>query len=150
MQPPDENGNEWDDDPTPGGLEIAEVMLERIDAVGWQVAWQSCDGMDICRRYTDKGTPGNFYQMPGTYVFLRGYQDLDIERAFLLTVCTQTDEETWVDYLSVYSGWDGHRDKRILDVEWAQRRHRFFEPDHHGHHALHWWVDLVDGIHHRD
>lgn len=147
MQPPDENGNEWIDDPTPSGREIAEVMTERIRRVGWQKAWWStCDGMDICHRYTDHGTPGNFHQMPGTYVFLAGYQDLDVEQAYLLSVCTQTDIETWVDYLSVYDGYNGRRGKRLLDVQWAQRQHRFFESAGHRNAALHWWIDLVDAI----
>jgi hypothetical protein len=139
--PSDENGNEWVDDPVPGGIEIATVMIERIQRVGWQKAWSSCDGMDICRRWTDHGSPGNYYEMPGTYVFLAGYQDLDYEQAYLLTVCTQTDEETWVDYLAVYQR---HAGTQHLDVEWAQRRHLFFDQVDSHVDALHWWVDLVE------
>jgi len=139
MQPPDENGNEWVDDPAPSGLEIAHVMIERIAAVGWQTAWASCDGMDICKRYS-RSDDGLYVQRPGTYVFLSGYQDLDYEQAFLLTVCTQTDEETWVDYLSVYQR---HAGIGNLDVEWAQKSHRFFDRGNHRVEALHWWVDLV-------
>ena len=137
MQPPDENGNEWVDDPTPSGLEIAHVMLERIAEVGWDVAWRSCDGMDICRRTTASG-----HAAPGTYVFLAGYQDLDYERAFLLTVCTQTDKETWVDYLAVYQA---HAGTKNLDVEWAQRCHRFFDVGSNPRtDVLHWWVDKAE------
>jgi len=119
-------------------VEIADVMLERIKRLGWQKAWwSSADGMDICSRYSDSGN-GLYVQRPGTYIFLHGYMDLDYQQAFLLTVCTQTDEETWVDYLSVFQGVRGK-----LDVEWAQRPHRFFEPADHLHEAQHWWVDLV-------
>jgi hypothetical protein len=131
------------DNSTPGGLEIAHVMLERIDALGWSKAWwSSCDGMAICPRWT-QDVNGLIREAPGTYVFLSGFQDLDYERAFLLTVCTQTDDETWVDYLSVFQK---HAGLDHLDVEWAQRPHRFSEPANHRGKALHWWVDLVEAV----
>jgi hypothetical protein len=117
-------------------------MLERIAAVGWQKAWWSSgDGMDICSRYS-RTADGLWVQCPGTYVFLSGYQDLDFHQAFLLTVCTQTDDGTTVDYLSVYQK---HAGTENLDVEWAQLAHPFFEGPGLRVKALHWWVDLVDG-----
>lgn len=135
------NEYQWGDD-VPSGMEIAVTMIERIREVGWQKAWSSCDGMDIARRWTDEGTPGRFHEMPGTYVFLAGYQDLDYEQAYLLTVCTQTDTETWVDYLAVYQA---HAGTGNLDVEWAQRRHRFFDVGSCPRRdVLHWWVDVAD------
>jgi hypothetical protein len=130
-------------DEVPSGLEIAHVVRDRIRDLGWQKAWWStADGMDICSRYT-RNAEGLHVEAPGTYVFITGYQDLDFDQAFLLAVCTQSDETTWVDYLSVYIGGAS---RQTLDVQWAQKRHLFHERSDQRNEALHWWVDLVDEI----
>lgn len=135
----DYGNDEWTDG-VPSGLTIAEVVIERIHEQGWQKAWSSCDGLDICPRWTRLDT-GMWVERPGTYVFLAGYQDLDYEQAYLLTVATQTDEDTFVDYLAVYQA---HAGTRNLDVEWAQRPHAIFDATIPMREVLHWWVDTAE------
>lgn len=130
----DENGNEWMEGAVPGGLEIAEVMLEVLDEKGWGATWMDCDGLRIC---------------PRVRVWLDGYQDLDFEQAFLLRVWTDSDPDpetgrtlTLTDHLAVYRR---HVGTEHVDVEWRQNPRLFFDADGEwGIDGLHWWVDVIE------
>lgn len=130
----DEHGNEWMDDAVPGGLEIADVMLEIITNEGWAKAWEDCDGLRIC---------------PRVRVWLDGYQDLDYTQSFLLRVWTDSDKTkdgrfvTMTDHLAILSGLPNGK----TDVTWRQKPRLFFDADHEWTaNGLHWWVDWTESV----
>ena len=137
----DEWGNDWMDGAVPGGIEIAEVMLEIRHEHGWAKTWGNCEGLHICPRVS---------------VWLDGYQDHDYEEVFLLRVWTESEPVldpgpdyygrtnvmhtvTLTDHLAVSTHPGG------VDVEWRNDPRLFFDADSEwNYEGLRWWVDWTE------